>query len=54
MHARKKPLSEVNWHTAKGVSWNDLGYVLELYITKDETTEDYFRRFTSLKINNQP
>ena len=54
VHARKKPLSEVNWHTAKGVSWNDLGYVLELYITKDETTEDYFRRFTSLKINNKP
>lgn len=53
-YARKKPLSEIPWHTAKGISWNDLSYALELYITKTEATEKYFEKFKVIKIANQP
>ncbi len=42
------------WHTSKGVSWNELNYSLELYITKDEFTQGYFKRFQIFEFNNQP
>lgn len=51
---RKKPLSEITWHTSKGTSWNSLDYVTELYITKTEETKKFFERFTKLTIANQP
>lgn len=54
VYARKKALSEIPWHTSKGISWNDLDYALEMYITKDETTKDYFERFKIVKIGEQP
>lgn len=54
VYAQKKALSEIPWHTAKGTSWNDLDYALELYITKDEITKDYFSRFQIIKIDGQP
>ena len=38
----------------KGVIWNDLNYTKELYITKDSTTEAFFKRFDRVKINGQP
>lgn len=53
-YARKKPLSEIPWHTAKGVSWNDLNYALELYITKTEDTQNYFNKFKIIKVGEQP
>lgn len=42
------------WHTSKGVSWNELNYSLEMYITKDEFTQGYFKRFQIFEFNNQP
>lgn len=54
IYARKKALSEIPWHTSKGISWNDLDYALEMYITKDEITKDYFERFKIVKIGEQP
>lgn len=47
------------WHTKKnmkgsGVTWNDLNYDLTMFITKDECTEDYFHRFTKVKISGKP
>lgn len=53
-YARKKPLSEIPWHTTKGVSWNDLSYALELYITKTEDTQNYFNKFKIIKVGEQP
>lgn len=54
IYARKKALSEIPWHTSKEISWNDLDYALEVYITKDENTKNYFKRFQIVEINNQP
>lgn len=54
IYAHKKALSEIPWHTSKEISWNDLDYALEVYITKDENTKNYFERFQIVEINNQP
>ena len=47
------------WHTKKnmkgsGITWNDLNYDLTMLITKDELTEDYFHRFTKVKVSGKP
>lgn len=46
------------WHTKKnmkgsGVTWNDLNYDLTMFITKDDTTEDFFHRFTKVKVSGK-
>lgn len=50
--------SSIIWHTKKnmkgsGVTWNDLNYDLTMFITKDEITEDFFHRFTKIKVNRK-
>ena len=47
------------WHTKKnmkgsGITWNDLNYDLTMFITKNELTEDYFHRFTKVKVSGKP
>lgn len=51
---RQKALSEIPWHTAKEISWNDLDYSLEMYITNDKDTRNYFKRFTIVEIDGRP
>lgn len=41
------------WNVKKGVVWNDLYYSKLLYITKDETTTEFFNRFERVVINGQ-
>ena len=41
------------WNVKRGVVWNDLYYHKILYITKDENTQAYFRRFDRVIINGQ-
>ena len=41
------------WNVKKGVVWNDLYYSKILYITKDETTQAFFKRFDRVIINGQ-
>ena len=41
------------WNVKKGVVWNDMYYTKILYITKDQTTEAFFRRFDRVVINGQ-
>lgn len=41
------------WNVKKGVVWNDLYYSKLLYITKDETTTQFFNRFERVVINGQ-
>ena len=41
------------WNVKKGVVWNDLYYTKLLYITKDETTTEFFNRFERVVINGQ-
>lgn len=44
---------EAIWNVKKGVVWNDLYYTKLLYITKDETTTQFFKRFERVVINGQ-
>lgn len=41
------------WHTKAGTSWSEMGYEVVLYITKDDTTMDYFHRFKKLWISGK-
>ena len=41
------------WNVKRGVVWNDLYYSKLLYITKDETTTEFFNRFERVVINGQ-
>ena len=41
------------WNVKKGVVWNDMNYTKKLYITKDEDTLAYFRRFDRVIINGK-
>lgn len=41
------------WNVKKGVIWNDLYYHKLLYITKDENTEAFFKRFDRVVVNGQ-
>ena len=50
--------SSIIWHTKKnmkgsGITWNDLNYDLTMFVTKDDITEDFFHRFTKIKVNNK-
>lgn len=41
------------WNVKRGVVWNDMYYTKLLYITKDETTTEFFNRFERVVINGQ-
>ena len=42
------------WNIKKDVTWNDLNYTKLLYITKDEDTLAFFKRFDRIIINGKP
>lgn len=44
---------EAIWNVKHGVVWNDMYYTKILYITKDQTTEAFFRRFDRVVINGE-
>ena len=52
--ARKKALGEISWHTAKDISWNDLDYSLEMYLTKDDITKNRYKRFDIIELDDKP
>lgn len=54
IYARKKSLSEIPWITTKGISFSELDYALEMYITKDDITKNKYKRFDIIKLNGQP
>ena len=41
------------WHTKGHNSWSEMGYEVVLYITRDETTEDFFHRYKKVEINGR-
>lgn len=45
--------TSIVWNQKAQTSWNDLNYSLVMYITKDENTENFFHRFTQIKINGK-
>lgn len=46
--------TSILWNTKKNVTWNDMNYTKLLYITKDEDTQAFFKRFDRININGQP
>ena len=43
----------IQWNLKKNVIWNNLNYSLIMLITKNEETENFFHRFTEIKVNNK-
>lgn len=42
------------WNVKQDTVWNDLNYTKLIYITKDETTLAFFKRFDRVNINGKP
>lgn len=42
----------IRWNFKRSLNWNDLNFSGTVYIKKDEQTQDYFNRFSKLKIND--
>lgn len=42
------------WNIKKNVTWNDMNYTKILYITKDQNTSIFFKRFDRVIINGVP
>ena len=42
--------TSIEWNQKAGIEWNTLNYSLVMYITADETTNNYFERFKTIKI----
>lgn len=47
-------MNDIPWHTAKEISWNDLDYSLEMYITKDDITKNKYKRFDIIELDGRP
>ena len=46
--------TKINWLSHEGVHFNKPNYTLDIYITKDEKTLEYFKRFNTVKIDGYP
>ncbi len=44
--------TSIEWNQQSKYVWNDLNYSLVMYITADENTNDYFKRFQKIKVND--
>ena len=42
---------DIDWNLKEGVNWNTPNYTLMMFVTEDENTSAYFKRFQELKIN---
>lgn len=42
--------TSIEWSQKSSIEWNALNYSLVMYITADETTNDYFERFKTIKV----
>ena len=53
-YVARNSVNEIDWRHQQEILWNDIDYSLTMYITKDEKTEEFFHRFTKVKINGRP
>lgn len=54
VYMAKPSVDDISWKKAHNILWNELNYSVEMYIGKNEETEDFFHRFKKLEINGQP
>lgn len=52
IHFRTKPLSEAQWLEKSNIYWNKLNNSALFYITYNEETKDFFKRFKKIKIDD--
>jgi hypothetical protein len=43
----------LTWAQKGGVEWNEMNHSLEMYITKDANTVDFFHRFSIIKVKEE-
>lgn len=53
-YVARSSVNEIDWRHQSEKLWNDIDYTLQMYITKDEKTEAFFHRFSTIKINGKP
>jgi len=53
-YAARPSVNEIDWKHQDEKIWNDIDYTLEMYITKDDKTKDFFHRFSKIEINEKP
>lgn len=53
-YAARPSVNEIDWRHQKDTLWNDIDYNLQMYITKDASTEAFFHRFMVVKVNGKP
>lgn len=46
--------TDIVWNIKSGIVWNDMNYHKQLYISKDETTQAFFKRFDRVTIDGKP
>lgn len=44
----------INWQKTNNFVFNKLNYTLEMYISKDQNTNEFFQRFKKLKVQGKP
>jgi hypothetical protein len=54
VYARGPVENSLNWKKGNLEMYNELNYTLIMYITKDDNTLNYFKRFEKIKIDNEP
>ena len=54
VYARGPVETSVQWFQKGGIEYNKLNYSLIVYITKNEETLDYFKRFAKVDIDGDP
>lgn len=55
IHVYGPAVKNIAWETKhQSITWNNLNYDLQMYITKNDETIDFFHRFTKININNKP
>lgn len=45
--------TDIPWNQKKGIVWNNLNYSLVMYITKNEETNNFFKRFAKIDFDEQ-
>lgn len=53
-YAARPSTNEIDWREQRNKLWNDIDYTLQMYITKDASTEAFFHRFMVVKVNGKP
>lgn len=44
---------DIAWHLREDINWNEPNYTIMMYITEDENTVSFFKRFQELKVDGR-